>query len=41
MLFLDSILIIHKRLEDINNKNNDLKSKIYYIALKIMLQYIY
>ena len=32
MLFLGSISIIYKRLEDVNNKNKDLKAKIYHIA---------
>ena len=37
MLFLDSIFIIHERSEDANNKNKDLKAKIYHMALKTML----
>lgn len=41
MLLLSSISIIYKQLEDANNKKKDLKAKIYYIALKTMLQYIY
>lgn len=38
-LLLDSIFIVHKWLEDANNKNKDLKAKIYHIALKTILQY--
>ena len=41
MLFLGSIPIIHEQLEDANNKNKDLKAKIYHIVLKTMLQHIY
>lgn len=41
MLFLDFISIVDKQLKDINNKNKDLKAKIYYMALKTMLQRIY
>ena len=37
ILFLGFILIIHKRLKDINNENKDLKAMIYHIALKTML----
>ena len=33
--------IIHERSEDANHKNKDLKAKIYYIALKAILQHIY
>lgn len=40
-IFLGSILIVHELLEDKNNKNKDLKVKIYYIALKTMLQHTY
>ena len=36
-LFLGSIPIIHKRLENANNKDKDPKAKIYHIALKTML----
>ena len=39
MLFLGSIPIIHKWSEDANNKDKNLMSKIYHIALKIMLQH--
>ncbi len=35
-LLLNSILIIHKRSEDINNKDEDLKAKTYPMALKTM-----
>ena len=38
-LLLGSILIVHKRLEDKNNKNQYLKAKIYHLALTTMLQY--
>lgn len=38
-MLLGSIFIVHKRLEDVNNKNKDLKTKIYHIVLKTMLQY--
>ncbi len=40
-LFLGSILIVHERAEDSNNKNRDFKSKAYYLALKIILERIY
>ena len=40
-LLLGSILIIHKRSEDGNNKDKDLKAKIYHIALKTILQHTY
>ena len=40
-LLLGSISIIYKRLEDANNKEKNLKAKIYYMALKTMLQRIY
>ena len=36
-LLLGSIPIIHERSEDANNKNKDLKAKIYHMALKTML----
>ena len=41
MLFLGSIPIVHKRSEDLNNKNKDLNAKIYHMALKTMLQRTY
>ena len=41
MLFLGSIPFVHKRLEDANNKDKDLKAKIYHMALKTMLQHTY
>ena len=41
ILLLDSILIIYKQSKDANNKNKDLKAKIYYIALKTILQHTY
>lgn len=40
-LLLGSIPIIHEWLEDVNNKDKDLKAKIYYMALKTMLQRTY
>ncbi len=40
-LLLGSIPIVHERSEDANNKNKDLKVKIYHMALKTMLQCIY
>lgn len=36
-LLLSRIPIIHERLEDINNKDKNLKVKIYHITLKTML----
>lgn len=36
-LFLRFIYIIHEELEDKNNKNKDLKIKIYHIVLKTRL----
>ena len=36
-LLLSSIPIVYERSEDRNNKDKDLKAKIYYMALKIML----
>ena len=41
ILLLGSIPIVHKRSEDTNNKDKDLKAKIYHMALKTMLQRIY
>ncbi len=40
-LLLDSITIIYEWSEDANNKDKNLKAKIYHMALKIMLQCIY
>ncbi len=37
-LLLNSIPIIHERSEDGNNKDKDLKAKIYHLALKTLLQ---
>ncbi len=37
-LLLDSIPVVHERLEDGDNKDKDLKAKIYHLALKTMLQ---
>lgn len=33
--------MIYKWSKNANNKNKDLKTKIYYIALKIILKHIY
>ena len=41
MLLLGSIPIVHEWLENANNKNKDLKAKIYQMALKTMLQRTY
>ena len=41
ILLLVSISIIHERLEDTNNKDKNLKAKIYHMALKTMLQCTY
>ncbi len=40
-LLLSSIPIIYERSEKANNKEKDLKAKIYYMALKSMLQHTY
>ncbi len=40
-LLLGSILIIYERSKDANNKDKDLKAKIYHMALKTMLQCTY
>ena len=37
-LLLGSIPIIHEQAKDSNNKNKDLKARIYYLDLKIMLK---
>ena len=37
-LLLGSIPIVHERSEDGNNKDQDLKAKIYHLALTTMLQ---
>ncbi len=37
-LLLISILVVYEWLEDGNNKDKDLKAKIYHLALKTMLQ---
>ena len=37
-LFLGSILIVYEQLRDSNNKGRDLNAKIYYLALKTMLE---
>ena len=41
ILFLGSIPIIHERLKDTKNKDKDLKTKIYHMALKTMLPRTY
>ena len=41
MLFLGSIYIIHERSENANNKNKDLKAKIYHMVSKTILQHTY
>ena len=41
MLLLSSIPIVHKGLEDANNKDKNLKAKIHHIALKTRLQRTY
>ncbi len=41
ILLLDYISIIHERSEDANNKDKDLKAKIYHMVLKTMLQRTY
>ncbi len=40
-LLLGSISIIHERFEDANNKDKNLKAKIYHMVLKTMLQHTY
>ena len=40
-LLLSSIPIIHEWSKDANNKDKDLKAKIYHMALKTMLQHTY
>ena len=37
-LFFGFILIIYEQFEDANNKDKDLKTKIYHMTLKTMLQ---
>ena len=39
ILFLGYIPIVYKQLKDLNNKNRDLKAKIYHLALKTMLEH--
>ena len=41
ILLLDLISIVYKQIKDLNNKNRDLKVKIYYLALKTIFEYIY
>ena len=40
-LFLGSIFVVHERLKNGNNKDKDLKAKIYYLVLKTILQHNY
>ncbi len=40
-LLFGSIFIIYERSKDANNKDKDLKAKIYHMALKTMLQHTY
>ncbi len=40
-LLLGSIPIVYKRAEDSNNKDRDLKSKTYHLALRTMLKRMY
>lgn len=40
ILLLDSISIVYERMEDLNNKDKDLKARVYHLALKTMLKYI-
>lgn len=37
-LFLDLILIVYERAKDSNNKDKNLKAKVYYSALKAILK---
>ena len=37
-MLLGSIPIVYERSDDSNDKNRDLKAKIYYLALKTMLK---
>lgn len=37
MLLLGSIIIVYKQLKDANNKNKNLKTIIYHIALNTIL----
>ena len=39
-LFLGFILIVYKQTEDLNNKDRDLKAKIYHLVLKTMLKHL-
>ncbi len=39
--FLGSIPIVYERVEDSNNKDRDLKSKTYHLALRTMLERMY
>ncbi len=38
-LLLSSIPVVHERSDDGDNKDKDLKAKIYHLALKTMLQH--
>lgn len=40
ILLLDSISIVYERIEDLNNKDKDLKARVYHLALKTIFKYI-
>lgn len=40
ILFLGFIPIVYKQAKDLNNKNKDLKTKIYFLALIMILEHI-
>lgn len=40
ILFLSFIFIDYKQVKDLNNKDKDLKTKIYFLTLKIILKHI-
>ena len=39
-LLLGFILIVHKRAKDLKNQNKNLKTKVYHLALKLMIEYM-
>lgn len=39
-LLLGFTLIVHKQIEDLNNKNIDLKAKIYHLALGTIFKHL-
>ena len=41
MLFLGFISIVYKQSKEVNNKNKNLKVKIYFMAFKTILQRTY